>query len=925
MLRQTEVKNGKICGLPGNDTRITVFKGIPYAAPPIGENRWKAPQPVEDWEGELMAHEFGPISAQDRPGMGDDIYCREWHVDADIPLSEDSLYLNIWTPARSRDDKFPVLVWYYGGAFQWGYTAEMEFNGEALAKKGIIVVSIGYRLAAFGFLAHKELTAEDPEHPTNFGVLDQKAGLHWVYENIEAFGGDPEKITIAGQSAGGASVMNQLSHEGNWDIIKGAAIFSGIIKVDDPARDIFTPLPLEKAEELGAEFIDSLGVKSIEEARKIETRDIIKAYSRFVKDHRMFFPVVDNKFSFGDPRERIENRQCADVPIIAGNTADEFTFGNVNVVEKAVKNTFFEAEKNEPEQRFFYYRFDPDIPGDGHEGDSYPGTFHSCDLWFWFDTLEKCHRPYTGRHYDLAHSMSDYLVNFVKTGDPNGRGFDKKLLPQWKPFRDKDRYEMEFTGYGAVPKYEGGIRQNTCKQAVNPYLPSWEYIPDGEPYVFGNRVYVYGSHDIWGGETFCLGDYVAWSADINSLGDWKYEGISLSKTEDPLNRDGHMCLYAPDVALGPDGKYYMYYVLDKVSLVSVAVSYTPAGPYKFKGYVHYEDGTRLGEKEGDEPQFDPGVLTEGDTTYLFTGFCGHGDKSRHGAMLTVLDKDMMTIKKAPSIVVPGSCYSEGTEYKGHAFFEAPSIRKRGDIYYFIYSSEVMHELCYAMSKSPEGPFEYGGVIVSNCDLHIDSYKPADKPTAYGANNHGSIVQIGDDWYIFYHRHTNGTWYSRQGCAEKITFTDDGHIPQVEITSCGLNGGPLSDYGEYPAYIACNIFTTENKIYVESNCPRIVQEGGDTVAAPGYIKDIREGTTVGFKYFELKDVTGLKIKTRGYSNGKFEIRTSFDGNVLGTINTEYTNIWTEGECSFGKVSGNLPLYLTFTGQGNVSLKSIEFLH
>jgi hypothetical protein len=402
--------------------------------------------------------------------------------------------------------------------------------------------------------------------------------------------------------------------------------------------------------------------------------------------------------------------------------------------------------------------------------------------------------------------MSDYLVNFVKTGDPNGRGYDRQLLPQWKPFRKDDRYEMEFTGYGAVPGYEGGIRNNTAKQAVNPYLPSWEYVPDGEPYVFGNRVYVYGSHDIWGGETFCLGDYVAWSADIHSLGDWKYEGISLYKTEDPLNRDGHMCLYAPDVTVGPDGKYYMYYVLDKVSVVSVAVSYTPTGPYKFKGYVHYGDGTRLGEKEGDEPQFDPGVLTEGDTTYLFTGFCGHGDKSRHGAMLTVLDKDMMTIKKAPKIVVPGSCYSEGTAFKGHAFFEAPSIRKRGDIYYFIYSSEVMHELCYAMSKSPEGPFEYGGVIVSNCDLHIDSYKPADKPTAFGANNHGSIVEIGDDWYIFYHRHTNGTWYSRQGCAEKITFTEDGHIPQVEITSSGLNEGPLSDYGEYPAYIACNIFT-----------------------------------------------------------------------------------------------------------------------
>ena len=160
-------------------------------------------------------------------------------------------------------------------------------------------------------------------------------------------------------------------------------------------------------------------------------------------------------------------------------------------------------------------------------------------------------------------------------------------------------------------------------------------------------------------------------------------------------------------------------------------------------------------------------------------------------MVTILDKDMLTVKTAPKIIVPGSEYSKDTPYEGHAFFEAPSIRKRGDTYYFIYSSEVMHELCYATSKEPTGGFKYGGVIVSNCDLHIDTYKPADMPTAYGANNHGSMVQIGDDWYIFYHRHTNGTWYSRQGCAERLTFGEDGSIFQAEITSCGLNGGPLS--------------------------------------------------------------------------------------------------------------------------------------
>lgn len=233
------------------------------------------------------------------------------------------------------------------------------------------------------------------------------------------------------------------------------------------------------------------------------------------------------------------------------------------------------------------------------------------------------------------------------------------------------------------------------KQAFNPYLPSWEYIPDGEPYVFGDRGYVYGSHDYFNGYVFCMGDYVCWSAPVDDLGNWRYEGVIYPKTADPLNPEGKMCLYAPDVTVGPDGRYYLYYVLDKVSVVSVAVCDTPAGKYEFYGYVHYEDGTRLGEKEGDEPQFDPGVLTEGDVTYIYTGFCGKGDKSRTGAMATVLGADMLTIREAPVFVAPSCEYGAGTGFEGHEFFEAPSIRKVGDTYYFVYSSILMHELCYA--------------------------------------------------------------------------------------------------------------------------------------------------------------------------------------------------------------------------------------
>ena len=921
MLRKTRVENGLVNGLPGNDPRVTVYRGIPFAEAPIGENRFRAPQPCKDWEEPLDAFEFGPISYQDTPGTGDGLYDREWHVDPDIAKSEDCLYLNIWTPAKRADEKLPVLVWYYGGGFQWGYTAEMEFNGEALARKGIVVVSIAYRLGCFGFLAHKEITKENPDAPANFGLLDQKAGLHWVSRNISSFGGDPSKITIAGQSAGGSSVMHQLTHDGNRDIIKGAAIFSGIIRHVNAEDDIFRPLNLEQAEALGEKFFESLGVKDLEEARKLSSKELLDGYNKFIKDHPRMYPIVDGKFCTGDPVEKFVKRDCADVPVISGNTADEFTIDGISMVESSVKSAFTDANKNDAGQRFYYYRFNPDIPGDGHKGDAYPGTFHSCDLWFFFDTLGMCHRPYKGRHFDLADQMSSYFANFVKTGDPNSED-----LPTWEPYKTVSPFEMEFLGRGATPKYEGGIRQkNSRNQAVNPYLPSWEYIPDGEPYVFGDRVYVYGSHDLYQGETFCLGDYVCWSAPVKDLGNWKYEGVIYPKTADPLNPDGHMCLYAPDVTVGPDGRYYLYYVLDKVCVVSVAVSDTPVGPFEFYGYVHYEDGTKLGDKKGDEPQFDPGVLTEGDETYLFTGFCGQGDKSRHGAMLTVLDKDMLTIKKAPEFIAPGNCYSEGTGFEKHAFFEAPSIRKHDDTYYFVYSSEVMHELCYATSKSIYGPYTYGGVIVSNCDLHIDSYKKADEATAYGANNHGSIVEIDGDWYIFYHRHTNGTWFSRQGCAEKIHFESDGSIKQVEITSCGLNGGPLSDIGEYPSYIACNIFTNDHKIYVEANAPRVVQEGGDNTPNNGYIKDIVDGTTIGFKYFELKDATGLRIKTRAYFNGIFEVRTALDSEPICSISAHGSNIWTAFESSFAKVSGTYPIYLTYKGTGNCSLASIEILH
>ncbi|WP_178021587.1 family 43 glycosylhydrolase [uncultured Paenibacillus sp.] len=467
------------------------------------------------------------------------------------------------------------------------------------------------------------------------------------------------------------------------------------------------------------------------------------------------------------------------------------------------------------------------------------------------------------------------------------------------------------------------------KQGCNPYLPSWEYVPDGEPHVWGDRVYVYGSHDRFNGHVFCLNDYVCWSAPVGDLGDWRYEGVIYKKTDDPLNPDGRMCLYAPDVTVGPDGRYYLYYVLDKVPVVSVAVCDIPAGEFEFYGYVKYADGTRLGERAGDEPQFDPGVLTEGERTYLYTGFCAAGDRSRHGAMATVLGPDMLTIVEEPVFVAPSEPYSKDSGFEGHAFFEAPSIRKIGDTYYLIYSSIAMHELCYATSPDPTRGFVYQGVIVSNNDLHIDTYKPADKPMYYGGNNHGSIEEIDGQWYVFYHRHTNGTAFCRQGCVEPIALRADGTIPQAEITSCGPNGGPLEGRGEYPAYLACHLFCKDEAKYtggfgsgawMDSRFPKITQEGRDGDEEIGYIANLTDSATAGFKYFNCHGITRVKIKVRGYCQGAFEVQTAWDGPPLGTLPVDFTNVWTEYAADIAIPDGVQAVYLKYTGSGSADLAS-----
>ena len=461
------------------------------------------------------------------------------------------------------------------------------------------------------------------------------------------------------------------------------------------------------------------------------------------------------------------------------------------------------------------------------------------------------------------------------------------------------------------------------KQGFNPYLPSWEYIPDGEPHVFGDRVYVYGSHDRFNGYSYCLNDYVCYSAPVSDLTDWRYEGVIYGRGDDPRNAHGDACLYAPDVCRGVDGRYYLYYVLDEEDIVSVAVSDTPAGRYKFYGYVHDVRGGILGEREGDEPQFDPGVLCEDGKCYLYTGFCMPMGKDRHGPMVTVLGPDMLTIVEEPRFIAPSAPYSAGSGYEGHEFFEASSLRKVNGKYYFIYSSVQGHELCYAISDSPVEGFAYGGVLVSNVDKGIDSNKPAEMLIACPDNNHGSIEQIAGKWYAFYHRHTNNHGFSRQGCIEPIEFRADGTIVQPEITSCGPNGGPLRGEGTYPAYIACNFIfdAPESARRVmpgkrrSPDFPYVTQDGRDGDEIPGYVANIESGVAVGFKYFACKDTVLTAVRTRGYSfNGALEVLTAWDGEPLGTIPIGRANEWKTWKTEIALPDGVQALYFRYKGFG-----------
>jgi hypothetical protein len=475
-------------------------------------------------------------------------------------------------------------------------------------------------------------------------------------------------------------------------------------------------------------------------------------------------------------------------------------------------------------------------------------------------------------------------------------------------------------------------------QAFNPFLPSYEYIPDGEPYVFDDRLYIYGSHDRFNGKKYCENDYVCWSAPVKDLSDWRYEGVIYRKAQDPVNPQGKKCLYAPDLCRGADGRYYLYYAFDFLGIMSVAVCDSPAGKFEFYGHVKYANGKPIGKEKADIFQFDPGVLVDDDgRVFLFSGFAPKDSlvlslimkgRKYKGGYCMELEQDMLTVKDSPKLLFPKTGRAQGTSFEGHEFFEASSIRKVNGKYYFIYSSIHGHELCYATSDKPDSGYTYGGTIISNGDIFLNHRAAADRLN-YTGNNHGSIVEVHGQWYVFYHRQTNKHQYSRQACAEPITIANDGSITQVEMTSCGLNGKPLSGKGIYEARIACNLLSAAGAVHYQpikmkfKGHPCFTQEGQDREAdGSQYIANMGNGAIAGFKYFDLQGLSEIAVHVRGAAKGTMLVKCKRDGQAVAEIPITPAADYTWFSTPVHSENGVTALYFEYTGTGTLDFIAFE---
>ena len=477
---RVKIANGELEGV--NESGIKTFKGVPFAAPPVDKFRWREPQPVQNWSGIRKADKFGPRAMQ-LPVFGD----MNFRSDG---MHEDCLYLNVWTPAKTGSEKLPVLVYFYGGGFMAGDGSELRYDGESMARKGIVAVTVNYRLGIFGFLSHPELTKESPHHASgNYGLLDQSAALQWVQKNIAAFGGDPKKITIAGESAGSFSVSAQMASPLSKNIIAGAIGESGSLLGLSPTAS------LKEAEKAGADFGTSIKANSLADLRAMPADQLLKATANAGFGR---FPIcVDGYFFPKSPLEIFEKGEQAHVPLLVGWNSQEMVYQMImgqdkptldnykKTVEKlygdksAEAMTVYSASNDEeaeqvatdlasdrfigfstwkwsdvqsktggkPVYRYLYARPRPQMRSEmgnaraglaggvikdtsANKPPAMPparGAVHSAEIEYALGNLST-NRVYDWQpeDYKVSEIMQALFANFIKTGNPNGLG-----VPEW--------------------------------------------------------------------------------------------------------------------------------------------------------------------------------------------------------------------------------------------------------------------------------------------------------------------------------------------------------------------------------------------------------------------------------------------------------------------------------------------------------------
>lgn len=429
------VEGGQLQGVETEYPGVYVFKGVPFAAAPVGDLRWKAPQPVTPWEGVKVADTYGPGAYQAKHDSSNP-WTSEFYMN-DPEFSEDCLYLNVWTKAPGKTDKkLPVAMWIHGGAYTGGWGYEIEFDGKEWANKDVVLVTINYRLGIFGFLNHPFLAAESEQGVSgNYGILDQIAALKWVYNNIEQFGGDPENITIFGQSAGAGSVKTLVSSPLTGNMIKKAIIQSGGGVSDRPSNYPDVAAIGENSKKI----LDWAGYDTIEKMRAASAEEIFGAASAYAEatgdraTRLMTSPVVDGYVSLKTFDDAVKDGSVRNIPYMIGYTRDDMG-ANINAgIDR------FCALREAAGKPAFAYQFARPLPDNAEGTHDMKGAFHSSELWFMFKSLDNCDRPFTPADYDLAERMLSSWTDFAKTGNPgNGWNAWTSAAPDYMVFKLDD-------------------------------------------------------------------------------------------------------------------------------------------------------------------------------------------------------------------------------------------------------------------------------------------------------------------------------------------------------------------------------------------------------------------------------------------------------------------------------------------------------